>query len=483
MKITNLKPAKVFYYFGEISKIPHGSGNTEQLALYCMDFAEKHGLKSYRDKYGNVMIFKNGTIGYEESEPVIIQGHLDMVCEKNSDCIMDMEKESVKIVTDGEYMWADGTTLGGDDGIAVAYALALLESDDIPHPPLEVLLTSDEEIGLRGANALDASRLKGRRLINIDSEEEGVFTVSCAGGIRLICEAAFSSRYFDTDTMCVRKIKVGGLLGGHSGIDINKHRKNAVKILGDLLYELNDSLGINIADCYSGGRPNVIPRAAEALVCFDVSLTRAFEETVAKFSSELKNICSVTEPDVYIMVKDAELPEICSDEAGTEKIIFALMHTADGVYAMSPDIPELVQTSSNMGAVSIKDGVLKMELMVRSNTDAGKKEIVRKLFSFMEYIGGRVYKEDDYPAWEYRQASPLRDIMTDVYCEMYGKPPEICAIHAGLECGILDKKISGADMVSIGPNMEKVHTPRERINVKSAERCWNFLLKVLEKLK
>ncbi len=483
MKITELRPKKVFHYFSEISKIPHGSGNTEQIARYCMEFANEHNLKSYSDHYGNVMIFKNGTAGYEEYDPVIIQGHLDMVCEKRSDCDRDMEKDGLELVTDGEYLWAGGTTLGGDDGIAVAYILALLASDDIVHPPIEALLTADEEIGLRGANALDMSQFKGRRLINIDSEEEGVFTVSCAGGVRMVCSLPLKLKETKNEGICARKIKIGGLRGGHSGMDINKSRRNAAKTLAELLYELNKQIEINIADVYSGGRTNVIPRAAEAVVCFKESFLNVFNSIISAFDSNLKISCINFEPDAYAAAENISVPPFSTDRNSTDKLIFLLMQIMDGVYAMSPDIPELVQTSSNMGSMSFKDEYLSIELMIRSNTDFGKKALVRKLESLVEYVGGDMYCGDDYPAWEYMHNSPLRDIMIKVYRDMYGDDPRICSIHAGLECGVFANKLPGVDMVSIGPDMEKVHTPDERLSIQSAERCWNYLLRLLECLK
>ncbi len=486
MKITELKPEKVFFYFSEIAKIPRGSGNTEKIAEYCISFAKKRGLESFQDSYGNVILFKEGTAGYEQSEPVIIQGHLDMVCEKLPDCPRDMEHEGIDIVTDGEYIWADGTTLGGDDGIAVAYILALLDFDDVPHPPIEALLTTDEEIGLRGAGQLDTSKIKGRRLINIDSESEGIFTVSCAGGVRTECRIPVSFTKNDNDkkdNICAERIKIGGLIGGHSGIDINKRRRNAVKVLAELLYEISSRINIYIADFFSGGRLNVIPQTAEAVICFKGSESEKLDIILNEFNDTLKKDCATVEPEAYAAAENTEKPRQYADRESTERLIFTLMQIFDGVYAMSPDISELVLASSNIGSVHVEDGFMKIGLMIRSNTASGKQAVLRRLKSLVEYIGGTVNSDGDYPAWEYRQHSPLRDTMVEVYREMYGKAPRICAIHAGLECGILSEKLGDTDMVSIGPDMENVHTPGERLSVKSAERCWQYLLRLLEALK
>ena len=482
MQQNKLEPSKVFHFFSEISKIPHGSGNMKAISEYCLNFAVEHGLEAYRDDYGNVMIFKGGTKGYEQSKPVILQGHMDMVCEKRPDCAKDMECEGIDIVSDGEYLRANGTTLGGDNGIAVAYILALLDDEDIAHPPIEALLTSDEEIGLRGAHALDASRLKGKNLINIDSEEEGVLTVSCAGAVRISCTVPMIYEK-TSDFMCAKRISINGLLGGHSGIDIGKGHKNAAIVLTEFLYELSDHIKIHVADITSGGRLNVIPSTAEAVVCMEKSQAAIFENILAGFNTRLKAACIHTEPNAQIMESDAEVPEECLDRTSSNVLISTLLLAPNGISSISADIPFLVQTSSNLGSVSIEDKQLQLGLMIRSNTDYGKEETVRRLRCLFENINGKMTADGDYPAWEYRRISPLRDVMVDVYEDMYGKKPQICAIHAGLECGILAEKINGADMISIGPNMKNVHTPDEQLEIRSVQRCWEYLLQVLKHLK
>ena len=480
MQITELEPKKVFYYFSELAKIPHGSGNTRQIEQYCLDFAEKRGLDAYHDEYGNVMIFKDGTEGYEQSTPVILQGHLDMVCEKLSGCTKDMEREGIDIIVDGDILRADKTTLGGDDAIAAAYILALLDSDDIPHPPIEGLLTIDEETGLRGAHALDASRLKGRRLINIDSEDEGVLTVSCAGASRVSCTIPVDSV---TAEGIAKEITIGGLLGGHSGIDINKNRKNAIKVLGELLYELSGSIPIQLASISAGGRLNVITPSAQAVVCFEKSGEEVFDKIISAFDTKLKKECISSEPDAYMSAQTVSLPKLCADCDSTVRMIFALMQSPSGVRAMNTDIPQLVQTSSNPGEAVFDGEALRLSFMIRSNVDADKVTLTKTIQSFVEYAGGEVELGDDYPAWEYLPDSSLRDTMAAVYEEMYGEKPIITSIHAGLECGILTEKLPGADMVSIGPSMWNVHTPEECLDIKSCERVWKYLLQVLKKLK
>ncbi len=482
MDLNGLKPEKVFRFFSEISKIPRGSGNTSAIAEYCMDFAQKRGLDSFRDGYGNVMIFKGGSSGYENSEPVILQGHLDMVCEKRADCAKDMERDCVDVLVDGEYIRADGTTLGGDDGIAVAYILALLDDGGISHPPIEALFTADEEIGLMGANALDASRLKGRRLINIDSEEEGVITVSCAGAVRSRCILPVSCEDVP-ENMSAKRLTASGFVGGHSGIDIDKGRKNAAMQLAEFLYELSGKIDLRIVSFHSGGRLNAIPRDAEAVICISPQSEGEFQDCLAAFNEQLHAVCAESEPDAGIRAENAPPQSRCADKIGSGAVISAVVLAPSGVSAISPDIPFLVQTSSNLGLVSLENGTLELGFMVRSNTEDGKAKTARRLRCLVEHFGGSIELQGNYPAWKYKKLSPLRDIMTETYRQMYGSQPEVCAIHAGLECGILSEKIAGADMASIGPNMKNVHTPDERLEIKSVQRCWDYLLRVLENLK
>lgn len=483
MRIDELKPENVFRFFSEISGIPHGSGNTEMIAEYCLNFAKERGLKAYRDDYGNVMIFKNGTKGYEQSGSVIIQGHIDMVCEKSPDCGKDMRCDGIDLVSDGKYLRADGTTLGADNGIAVAYILALLDDKGtIPHPPIEALLTTDEELGLRGARALDASKLTGKRMINIDSEAEGILTVGCAGGVRVTCDVPVS--YGRTDgTMCAKSLSVRGLLGGHSGFEIGLGHKNASKVLAAFLYDLSKKTDLRIAGFTSDGKMNVIARTAEAVVCINKDNSEVFDRVLAEYNKSLKAACAHTEPEAAIVSSDAALPEKCLDKTCSDKVISTLLALPNGVSAISTDIPFLVETSSNLGIVSLTDDKLTLGTMIRSNTHYGKDETLRRLTALMESMGGTVTPSDDYPAWEYNPSSPLRSTMVEVYKEMYGNKPQICAVHAGLECGILTEKLDGADMISFGPNIQNAHTPSEQLDIESTERCWEFLLKVLERLK
>lgn len=479
-RITDFKPQKVFSYFEKISGIPRGSGNTSAIADYCLEFAKERNLRAIKDNAGNVIIYFDGTKGYEQSEPVILQGHLDMVCEKTSGCTIDMAVQGPKLCTDGEYIWADGTTLGGDDGIAIAYILALLDSDDLPHPPIEALLTNDEEIGMIGARELNPALLHGKKLINIDSEAEGILTVSCAGGVRAYCDLplGFVSAS-DNETAC--RVEISGLTGGHSGIDINKHRKSAHRLMGRLLHHISRMVDFSVADISGGKKTNVIPQQATAVLCCAKELYKKLVHSVEEFSSLISAELAFLEPEVRITAAECEIPSEHTDSENTRKLIFTLQQIPDGIQSMSPDIPDMVQTSLNMGELELEGHHLKMGYLIRSNASTGKQRTVQKLQSFIDYLNGTVVFKADYPVWEYRADSPLRNTMISAFEEIYSDVPQITAIHAGLECGILSGKIANADMVSFGPNLENVHTPNERMNIASVERCWKLLVKTLEK--
>lgn len=482
IEINELKPEKVFRYFSEISKIPHGSTNTDAIAQYCLDFAAKRNLKATKDNGGNVVIYKNASNGCESSEPIILQGHLDMVCVSAPDKNIDMDKEPITLCTDGEYVWADGTSLGGDDGIALAYILAILDSNDIYHPPIEALFTSDEEIGMIGAGNFDASLVRGKRLINIDSEDEGILTVSCAGGILASCTLPLTFVKTDSD-MISYNIEITGLLGGHSGVEIDKHRINASVMLGNLLHQISRFSKVYISSVTGGNKDNVIPSTSSAVICVNNGESEKVLSSVEEFSKLVCEEYSSVEPNLTINIEKCSLPEKCTDEKSSKTLIFVLSQIPNGIQEMSADISGLVKTSLNMGILKTTENGIKMGFLVRANSNAGKQLLVQRLQAFMEFVGGNVELSSDYSPWEYRQNSPLRDTMVKTFEELYGKTPEINAIHAGLECGMLSDKIPDSDMVSMGPDLENVHTAKERMNVASVERTWNYLLKILENLK
>lgn len=475
--LGHLEPKSVFGYFEEICKIPHGSGNMDQISQFCVDFAKEHGLEYIVDDMKNVIIMKEATPGYEEVEPLIIQGHLDMVCDKRPDKEKDFLTEGLDLCTDGELIWADGTTLGGDDGIAVAYGLALLAAKDLEHPRLEVVLTVDEETGLYGAEAIDMSMLKGKKLINLDSEEEGIFTVGCAGGLTLEANIPVFTEEVEG---VIYELKVTGLLGGHSGAEIHKGRANANVVLGRVLNALNKEIGLDIIKMAGGAKDNAIPRNAYADILVPESDEKKLAELVSAQEAILKNELHASDADVALVLEKKEDTKAeVLDATSKITVIHALNNIPNGIQAYSMDIEGLVETSLNMGVMSMTEDTLKMSFAVRSSVESAKQYLTDKVVMFVEMLGGTSEIRGDYPGWAYRPESKLRETFIRVYESMYGKEPVVEAIHAGLECGLFTKKIDGLDSISVGPNMHNVHTSEETLEVASVRRTWEFLCRVI----
>lgn len=466
-KLNGLKPERVFYYFEEICSIPHGSGDTDKISLYCVDFAKKNGLSWRRDDMNNVIIKKDASKGYEDHPAVILQGHLDMVCEKDPDCNINFETDGLDIETDGEFIWANGTTLGGDDGIAIAMAMAILEDESLPHPAIEAIFTTDEETGMYGAEALDTSDIKSRILINVDSENEGILTVSCAGGAR----AEISIPLELGEAKDCRKIKICGLIGGHSGVEIDKGRHNSNVLMGKLLKEIGD---FEIADIKGGLKDNAIPVLTECIVHTSADLKSIAEKFI-------KASYTANDPNLEIAIEEAGIHKVFSPDS-SKKIADFLCKTPNGIIDMSRHIEGLVETSLNLGILFVEENELKASYAVRSSVNSSKLNLLKELKALAEAFGGKYSDHGHYPAWEYREDSPLRDTMVAAFKELYGKEPIVEAIHAGLECGLFCEKMPGLDAVSLGPDMQDIHTPREKLSVASSERCFKYLCKVLEML-
>lgn len=461
-KLAHLQPSRVFHYFEEICGIPHGSGDTARISDYCVAFAKAHGLAYHQDALGNVIIKKPATAGYESHPAVILQGHIDMVCEKAPDCPIDFTTDGLSVDTDGEVVFAHGTTLGGDNGIAVAMAFAILESTDLPHPPLEVLLTVDEETGMYGAEGFEAARLEGKLLINIDSEEEGVLTVSCAGGAR--AELTLPVTYAPNTAPCWQ-VEVGGLQGGHSGIEIDKGRLNANIVMAQFLHTLDCRL-VTIG---GGQKDNAIPVACTAVISCAEDPTAAAAAFAAAHRVE-------GDPNLTVSVTPAIAATAMTAES-TAQVLSFLTTVPNGIQAMSADIEGLVQTSLNLGILTTEGDTLRASFAVRSSVGEEKTALLAKLATMAPCT-----TYGHYPAWEYRKESRLRDVMCAVWEQKYGEKPTVAAIHAGLECGLFCEKIHGLDAVSIGPNMWDVHTCRERLSVASAARVYAYLCDVLKEL-
>lgn len=478
VKLAGLEPASVFAYFEKICSIPHGSGNTKAISDYLVSFAKEHGLRYRQDGLNNVILFQEGTCGMEDHDPVIIQGHMDMVCEKNEDCVINMETDGLDVTHDGEYVFAKGTTLGGDDGIAVAFALALLADKTIAHPPLEVVITVDEETGMEGATGIDLSNLKGRTLINIDSEEEGVFTVSCAGGARSTISLPVTRRAVYGP--CVR-LTVEGLQGGHSGVEIHKKRANANKVMGDFLLRIKKLMPLCLTKLTGGSKDNAIPRSCSVTLVAMGSHIERINQVAEELEKEIREVYDEPEVKIYGDDVDAFGGNALPTDV-TDKVIGLLAMCPNGVQSWSQDIDGLVQTSLNLGIAKLEKDELRLTFAVRSSVNQEKRELLDRLASMADKYGAQYSEMGDYPAWEYRKDSRLRDTMVRVYRDMFNKEPEVVAIHAGLECGILSDKLPGLDCVSIGPEMHDIHTSRERLGIASTERTWKFLQEVLKNL-
>ena len=463
---------KVIRFFEEFSAIPHGSGNTSLIADYLVDFAKKRNLDYSRDNADNVIIRKGATKGYENRPAVIFQGHLDMVAEKKPGAEIDMEKEGLTLYRDGDFLRAKDTTLGGDDGVALAYALAILDSDDIPHPDFEAVFTSDEEIGLLGAVAIDPNEIKGRLLINIDSDEEGVFTVGCAGGMRSDVTLPVHRSNSGADSY---KVKVSGFKGGHSGVEIDKGRVNANKALVEVLSGIGD---VSIKDIRGGNADNAIPRECECIFSSHLDHTALIKKLGDEMAAKYRDI----EPDITLTVEKVDSPVagVCVEDS--RKLISLLSTLPSGIIAMSSDVPGLVETSLNMGILRLEGDRAEISFSVRSAKGTEKQALGDRLEKIAKDHSASYSTRGAYPAWEYKKDSHLRDVMKKVYEDMYGKSPEIVIIHAGLECGIFSEKIEGLDCVSIGPNNYDIHTTEERLSLSSLQRVWEFLLRVLKEI-
>ena len=476
MKVLNgYEPASVFKFFEEICGIPHISYHEKELSDYCVAFAKERGLYYEQDEHANVLIIKDATPGYEDVEPIIIQGHLDMVGDKLATCPIDMEKEPIEIMVEGDYITANGTTLGGDDGIAIAYGLAVLDSKDIPHPRLEVVLTVSEETGLEGAKAINLDSCKAKRLLNIDSEEEGVFTAGCAGGMRVDNVIPMES-VVNKGVYC--EVKTNGLLGGHSGIEIHKGRVNGNVLMGRFFLALKEKAEFSIVEMAGGVKDNVIPKnAAASFLVKDVDTVKA---VVGTLNAQLKAEYGTADPEAELVLTVGEEKE-CTvlSECSKEKVITFLNLMPNGVQAMSQDLPGLVETSLNMGVMKVDAAELKISFSLRSSVVTAKEYLAAKIKQMTEMLGGTVAFRGDYPAWPYARESKLRDLCLEIYKNQYGKEAKVDIIHAGLECGILSGKIEGLDCISLGPDMFDVHTPDEKISISSIARVWEFLKSVL----
>ena len=510
--LTGIEPQSVFHYFEEISAIPRPSYHERAISDYLVEFAERFGLAYHRDELNNVVIIKEASEGCGQAEPLILQGHMDMVCEKERTCNKDMMREGLDLEVDGDLITAAGTTLGGDDGIALAYGLALLADETLRHPRLEVVFTVSEEVGMEGANGLDAALLKGRKLINIDSEEEGEMIVGCAGGGRVAINlpvgreetAAVQSPHAGEESAAgkdadedlpgrIAHVHVTGLAGGHSGMEIDRGRANAVHVLADVLARALDEMPIRLITFAGGNKDNAIPREAEALVCTDDP--DALADCIAVVEKELRETFGEADPDLRVVVG---VPEDAGDvlrramgtaelqtgtpltEESTIGVIDLIRSLPNGVQRMSRSIPGLVETSLNLGICELQEDALVLHESLRSSISEQYQALAERITGIASDFGASAERSGEYPAWEYAEESPLRELCVRIYEEQYHSRPKITVIHAGLECGLLADKMPGLDAVSVGPDILDVHTPAEHMSIASVGRVYAFLRRVIE---
>ncbi len=501
--LEGLEPERVFYYFEEISKIPRGSYHEKAISDYLVRFAKERDFTVYQDDLYNVIMLVPASRGYEQEEPVIIQGHMDMVCEKKEGADIDMEKDGLTLMHDDRYVYAKDTTLGGDDGIAVAYMLAIAENDDIAHPPLEMVITVSEEVGMEGAKGIDVSMLKGHRMLNLDSEEEGIFLSSCAGGLSTHSKLPVSFRM--SEPLIWYELSVSGLLGGHSGCEIHKGRANANRLLGRVLFELEKEVTFCVAGMEGGGKDNAIPLHAAAVIGMEDLEAAKAGAVIKRMRACIRAEYGKADPDIEITLQgikmsaggmeeleEAVVPSMHHEVNITPEsrmvveqpclvnIITLLMTLPEGVQGMSMSVPGLVETSLNLGIMKLCKDHLFLQHAIRSSVTTKKHYVADQVERLVTELGGSVERKGEYPAWEYREKSVVRPRVIALYEKMYGKEPVVEGIHAGLECGLLAGKIKELDCVAMGPDILDIHTTAERLDIASTKRVYKFLLEYLK---
>jgi len=480
-EIESLEPQKLWKNFSDLNAVPRGSKKEERVIAFMQDFGKSLGLKTQTDEVGNVLIKKPATTGMEDRKMIVLQSHLDMVHQKNKETDFDFDTEGIKMYIDGDWVKADGTTLGADNGIGVATMMTILESKDIPHPAIEALFTIDEETGMTGAFGLQPGFLEGEILLNLDTEDDDELTIGCAGGVNVNINLHYDAIDLPLDFVS-HHLKVKGLSGGHSGMDINKGLANANKLLNRLLFGLSEKMELGIQLFNGGGLRNAIPREAEAIVALPKTSVEIFEEILSVFKKEVKSEYQDSDPNM-IVLNEAVVSEkrMTHPDAG-KRITQALYALPNGIYRMSPTISGMVQTSNNLAQLSIEDGELQCLCLARSSVDTEKHDEVKAIAASFAGMNAKVETEGDYPGWTPRKQSEIVEIMQQLYQEKFDAKPHVMACHAGLECGIIGSHYPKMDMVSFGPNIRGAHSPDEKVQISSVQKFWNYFLAVLERI-
>ena len=478
--LQELEPKAVWKHFEALTQIPRGSGNEAGARQYVLAQAKRLGLEAVVDKVGNVVVRKPARPGRESAPTAVLQGHLDMVCEKNEGTAFDFSKDAIRVVRRGEWLYADGTTLGSDNGVGVASALAVMESQDIAHGPLELVFTIDEETGLTGASEFPGGVLKAKFFLNLDGEEKGTLCIGCAGGLNTKARRKVTMKAAGKGEAW--RVKVSGLKGGHSGVDIHLGRGNAIRILGTTLQSLMVKMAVELADVKGGSAHNAIPREASAVVLVDASHASELKSTVAQLSADAKADLGNFDPDVQIAVEKVDKPAQVIDGTDAAKIADLLASMPHGVLSMSPDVPGLVQTSTNLATVSVKDGQVEIVTSQRSAIQSSKDSAAKLVATVCMLAEFEVEHSTGYPGWKPEPNSEIVQKLKAVHKDMFGKEPGLVAMHAGLECGVIGDKYPGMQLISFGPQIENPHSPNERVEIDSVGEYWKFLKAALERL-
>ncbi|MFK8268995.1 aminoacyl-histidine dipeptidase [Capnocytophaga cynodegmi] len=479
--IRNLEPQSLWGNFADLNAVPRPSKKEEKVIAFMMDFGKKLGLETLKDEVGNVIIRKPATKGMENRKKVVLQSHLDMVHQKNNDTIFDFSTEGIKMKIEGDWVKAEGTTLGADNGIGVAAIMAILQSNDIEHPDIEALFTIDEETGMTGAMGLKGGLLNGDILLNLDTEEDDEIDIGCAGGVDVTAFREYDQEEIPQDVVAY-KIVVKGLQGGHSGMDIHKGFGNANKIMNRLLFDGFENFGLRISEINGGGLRNAIPRESTAIVVVDKIQNEAFEFEFKQLTEVIKHELQITEPNLSIALESTNLPENVMELGVQEGILRSIYTAHNGVYAMSKSISDLVETSNNIARVVVKDGEIKIHCLTRSSVESAKFDLANALRSAFELSGFEVEFTGSYPGWEPDVNSSILKVLKEQYERLFGEKPNVVACHAGLECGILGQNYPNVEMISFGPTIKGAHSPDEKVNIKSVQKFWKYLLEILKNI-
>ncbi|MFK8271985.1 aminoacyl-histidine dipeptidase [Capnocytophaga canimorsus] len=479
--IKKLQPQSLWGNFADLNAVPRPSKREEKVIAFMMDFGKKLGLETLKDEVGNVIIRKPATKGMENRKKVVLQSHLDMVHQKNNDTIFDFSTEGIKMKIEGDWVKAEGTTLGADNGIGVAAIMAILQSSDIEHPDIEALLTIDEETGMTGAMGLKGGLLNGDILLNLDTEEDDEIDIGCAGGVDVTAFREYDQEEIPQDVVAY-KIIVKGLQGGHSGMDIHKGFGNANKIMNRLLFDGFENFGLRISEINGGGLRNAIPRESTAIVVVDKIQNEAFEFEFKQLTEVIKHELQLTEPNLSIALESTNLPENVMELGVQEGVLRSIYTAHNGVYAMSKSISDLVETSNNIARVVVKDGEIKIHCLTRSSVESAKFDLANALRSAFELSGFEVEFTGSYPGWEPDVNSSILKVLKEQYEKLFGEKPNVVACHAGLECGILGQNYPNMEMISFGPTIKGAHSPDEKVNIKSVQKFWKYLLEILKNI-